>query len=291
MAVTPTRSHAWIATAGFALVVAAAQPARAEDPAPVTRPAPAAESAAAAAGSRSLLDAATAAAQTTTPQPTPAPEPEAAKFPVTGGVTFDFMSKYIWRGQLLTDDFAFQPTVWGKFGDVTVSSWSSISPDQDGGAFREHDLTVDWTKAVHPKVNLSLGYINYAFPPVDGDGQFTNEFYVVSAFVAPLNPTVKAYFDVHEGKGTYLNFGISHPIPLGDSKLVATPSFALGYNMKQWIDDNTWNDANFGLKLTIPVHAKVSLAPAIYYTKGLTENYDDLIPDKFYGGLSVAITF
>jgi hypothetical protein len=39
------------------------------------------------------------------------------------------------------------------------------------------------------------------------------------------------------------------------------------------------------------VHAKVSLAPAIYYTKGLTENYDDLIPDKFYGGLSVAITF
>jgi hypothetical protein len=291
MAVTPTRSHAWIATAGFALVVAAAQPARAEDPAPATRPAPAAESAAAAAGSRSLLDAATAAAQTTTPQPTPAPEPEAAKFPVTGGVTFDFMSKYIWRGQLLTDDFAFQPTVWGKFGDVTVSSWSSISPDQDGGAFREHDLTVDWTKAVHPKVNLSLGYINYAFPPVDGDGQFTNEFYVVSAFVAPLNPTVKAYFDVHEGKGTYLNFGISHPIPLGDSKLVATPSFALGYNMKQWIDDNTWNDANFGLKLTIPVHAKVSLAPAIYYTKGLTENYDDLIPDKFYGGLSVAITF
>jgi hypothetical protein len=291
MAVTPTRSHAWIATAGFALVVAAAQPARAEDPAPATRPAPAAESAAAAAGSRSLLDAATAAAQTTTPQPTPAPEPEAAKFPVTGGVTFDFMSKYIWRGQLLTDDFAFQPTVWGKFGDVTVSSWSSISPDQDGGAFREHDLTVDWTRAVHPKVNLSLGYINYAFPPVDGDGQFTNEFYVVSAFVAPLNPTVKAYFDVHEGKGTYLNFGISHPIPLGDSKLVATPSFALGYNMKQWIDDNTWNDANFGLKLTIPVHAKVSLAPAIYYTKGLTENYDDLIPDKFYGGLSVAITF
>jgi hypothetical protein len=258
-----------------------AQPARAEDPAPTA--------------GKTLLAAATAAAQTAAqtaaPQPpaTPQPEPEAAKFPVTGGVTLDFMSHYIWRGQLLTDDFAFQPTVWGKFGDVTLSSWSSISPDQEDGNWREHDFTVDYTKSVHPKLTVSAGYINYYFPP--GDGSFTNEFYGVAAFVAPLNPTVKAYFDVDEGTGTYLNFGISHPIPLGDSKITATPSFAIGYNFKQWIEDNTWNDANFGLKLTIPVHAKVTLAPAIYYSKGLTENYDDLIPDKFYGGLSVAITF
>jgi hypothetical protein len=291
MAAINTRSCAWIATAGLALVAAAGQPAWAEDPAPAARPAASAD-AAPATGSISLLASAAAAAQTaaTQPAPAPAPQPEQAKFPVTGGVTADLMSHYVWRGFLLTDDFAFQPTVWAKFGDVMVSSWSSISPDQDGGAYREHDLTIDYTKAVHPKVNLSVGYINYAFPPVDGDGRYSNEFYVVSAFVAPLNPTVKAYFDVHEGKGTYLNFGISHPIPLG-SKVTATPSFAIGYNMKQWIDDNTWNDANFGLKLTIPVHAKVTLGPGIYYSKGLTENYDDLIPDKFYGGLSVAVAF
>jgi hypothetical protein len=296
MAVTSSRSYAWLAAAGFALVATTSRPASAEDPAPATRPAAAAEPTAAPAAGGTLLAAATAAAQTaaaaaqtTEPQPAATPAPEAAKFPVTGGVTFDLMSHYVWRGQLLTDDFAFQPTVWGKFGDIMVSSWSSISPDQEDGSYREHDFTVDYTRAVHPKVNLSVGYINYYFPP--GDGSFTNEFYGVAAFVAPLNPTVKAYFDVDEGSGTYLNFGISHPIPLGDSKITATPSFAIGYNFKQWIDDNTWNDANFGLKLTIPVHAKVSLAPAIYYSKGLTENYDDLIPDKFYGGLTVAIAF
>ena len=288
-AITP-RSSAWIATA-LTIVAAAAQPAWAEDPASA-KPSPAAAASAPAAGSVSLLASATAAAQTasqnTQPAAAPAPEPEDAKLPVTGGITADFMSHYVWRGFLLTDSFAFQPTAWAKFGDVTFSSWSSWS-DVDGGPAMEHDFTIDYTKAVHPKVNLSVGYINYFFPAVDA-GRHSDELYVVSAFVAPLNPTVKAYFDVHEGKGTYLNFGVSHPIPLG-SKVTATPSFAIGYNMKQWIEDNTWNDANFGLKLTIPVHAKVTLAPGIYYSKGLTENYDDLIPDKFYGGLSVAVTF
>jgi hypothetical protein len=289
MAALPIRSLAWLSTAGLTLLMGSAQVPFAEDPVPAPRPAATAASTSTAG---SLLLSAQAAAAQTTPaaQPAPAPDPEKSTVPVTGGVTFDLMSHYVWRGQLLTDDFAFQPTVWGKVGDVTLSSWSSISPDQDNGSFREHDFTVDYTKAVHPKVNLSVGYINYFFPPVDGDGSFTNELYVVSAFVAPLNPTVKAYFDVHEGSGTYLNFGISHPIVLGP-KATLTPSFALGYNHKQWIDDSTWNDANFGLKLTVPVHPKVTLGPAIYYSKGLTENYDDLIPDKFYGGLSVAITF
>jgi hypothetical protein len=291
MAATPTRGLAWISTAALTFCAGAVSPAFAEDPAADRRP-PVSAAAPAPEASGVLASATALAVQTTPTQPpaTPAPDPEQAKFPVTGGVTLDFMSHYVWRGFLLTDKFAFQPTVWGKFGDVMVSSWSSISPDQEGGAWREHDFTVDYTRAVHPKVNLSVGYINYAFPPVEGDGQFTNEFYVVSAFVAPLNPTVKVYFDVHEGKGTYLNFGVSHPIPLGDKGILATPSFAIGYNHQQWIDDSTWNDANFGIKLTIPVHPKVTLGPGIYYSKGLTD-FDDLIPDKFYGGVSVAITF
>ena len=37
--------------------------------------------------------------------------------------------------------------------------------------------------------------------------------------------------------------------------------FAIGYNLKQWIDDNDWNDANFGLKLAIPV-ATLTITPA-----------------------------
>ena len=291
MAVMPSRSFAWIPTVGLALCLASG-PAFA-DPAPGPAPASAeGRERSASAPTVSLTAAAEAAGQTAAAsavaQPAPAPEPERTTIPVSGGISADFMSHYVWRGFLLTDAFSVQPTVWGKFGDVMVSSWSSWA-DVDGGPAVEHDFTVDYTKAVHPKVNLSVGYINYFFPAVDS-GRHSDELYVVSAFVAPLNPTVKVYFDVHEAKGTYFNFGISHAIPLGSKGVTATPSFAIGYNHEQWIDDSTFNDANFGLKVTIPVNAHLSLGPGIYYSKGLTD-FDDVIPDKFYGGLSVAYTF
>jgi hypothetical protein len=241
------------------------------------RPAPSLAAAAAAAATATSLQ------TPATLQPTPA-TPEIAKLPVSGGATFDFMSHYVWRGFVLTDAFAFQPAAWVKMGDLTVSSWSSWSEGQDGGPLMEHDLTVDYTRAVG-KATLSVGYINYLFPAID-EGSVSNELYFVSAFAAPLNPTVKAYVDVHEGSGTYLNFGISQPLPL-NSKLTLTPSFAIGYNHQQWIDESAWNDANFGLKLTVPINAHFTLGPGIYYSKGL----NDAIPDKFYGGLSVVTTF
>ena len=121
---------------------AASQPAFAEDPAPAAT---------------TVAAAAEASAPAATPQPHAPrigaggradgaargrrrrPDPEKAKLPVTGGVTVDFMSHYVWRGFLLTDGFAFQPTAWGKVGDFTVSSWSSWS-DEDGCPVRRARL-------------------------------------------------------------------------------------------------------------------------------------------------------
>jgi hypothetical protein len=224
-----------------------------------------------------------AAAQAPTSQPA-APASEAPKLPITGGANFDLFSHYVWRGFVLTDAFSFQPSVWAKVGDLTVTSWSSWAEGQSGGPLMEHDLTVDYTKAVG-KATLSVGYINYLFPAVDV-GSVSNEVYFGSAFATVLNPTVKVYVDFHEGDGTYLNFGVSHPIALG-SKVTATPAFAIGYNHKQWIDESAWNDANFGVKLTIPLSSHFTLGPGIYYSKGL----NDAIPDKFYGGVSISTTF
>lgn len=227
---------------------------------------------------------ASAGAQTpSTPQPV-APAPEKAKIPVTGGANFDLFSHYVWRGFVLTDAFSFQPSVWAKVGDLTVSSWSSWAEGQDGGPLMEHDLTIDYTKAVG-KVTYSVGYINYLFPAVD-EGSVSNELYVGTAFATVLNPTVKVYFDVHEGSGTYLNFGVSHALAVAP-KLTITPGFAIGYNHEQWIDDSAWNDANFSLKFTIPLNSHFTLGPGIFYSKGL----NDFIPDKFYGGVSVMTTF
>ena len=165
------------------------------------------ESAATTAPAASVKDAATTAAAgivletQTPPAAAPAPAPEEPAPSVTGGVNVDLFSHYVWRGFALTDGFAFQPSVFVSTKGLTFTSWSSWS-STDAGCFdaddcpalREHDLTVDFTKPVG-KATVSVGYINYLFPPyrtdaakaVDAVGA-TNEFYGGVTFTAPGNP-------------------------------------------------------------------------------------------------------
>jgi hypothetical protein len=279
-------------------------------------------SAATTAPTASVKDAATAAAsgivlEAQTP-PAAAPAPEEPAPSVTGGVNVDLFSHYVWRGFALTDGFAVQPSVFVSTKGLTITSWSSWS-STDAGCFdgddcpalREHDFTVDYTKPVG-KATMSVGYINYLFPPYRTDDAkaagavgATNEIYGGLTFTAPGNPFVKAYVDldgdVDEGdtsRGTYLQFGVSQPIPLAEGKATLTPMFAVAYNFKQWITENDWQDANLGVKLAIPV-GKITITPAVYVSIGLNDTVraigygDPADPDraKFYGGVGFSYAF
>ena len=279
-------------------------------------------SAATTAPTASVREAATSAAtsivlEAQTP-PAAAPAAEEPAPSVTGGVNVDLFSHYVWRGFALTDGFAFQPSVFVSTKGLTVTSWSSWSstdagcfdPD-DCPAIREHDLTIDYSKPVG-NATISVGYINYLFPPYRTDDAkaadavgVTNEIYAGATFTAPGNPFVKLYFDVDgdadEGdlsRGTYLQFGVSQPIPLAEGKATLTPMFSVAYNFKQWIVDNEWNDANLGAKLAIPV-GKLTITPAAYLSIGLNDTVravgygdsDDPSRAKFYGGVSIGYAF
>jgi hypothetical protein len=249
----------------------------------------------------------------TPPAAAPAPEPEEPAPAVTGGVNVDLFSHYVWRGFALTDGFAFQPSVFVSTKGLTFTSWSSWS-STDAGCFdaddcpalREHDFTVDFTKPVGA-ATVSVGYINYLFPPYRTDAAkaadavgSTNELYGGVTFTAPANPFVKAYVDVDgddgadTSRGTYLQFGVSQPIPLADGKATLTPMFAVAYNFKQWITENDWQDANLGVKLAIPA-GKITITPAVYLSIGLNDTvkavgYGDG-DTKFYGGVGFSYAF
>jgi hypothetical protein len=246
---------------------------------------------------------------TTAPAPAPVEEPAPA---VTGGVNVDLFSHYVWRGFALTDGFAFQPSVFVSTKGMTFTSWSSWSSTdagcfdvEDCPAIREHDFTFDYTRPVGA-ATLSVGYINYLFPPyrtnaakaADAVG-VTNELYGGVTFTTLLNPFVKAYFDVDgdeldTSKGTYLQFGVSQPIPLAEGAATLTPMFSVAYNFSQWIPEDDWNDANLGVKLAIPV-GKFTITPSMYLSIGLNDTvkavgYGDG-DTKFYGGVGFSYAF
>jgi Bacterial protein of unknown function (Gcw_chp) len=278
------------------------------------------ESAAITATTASVREAATTAAasivlepQTPPPAAAPAPAPVEEPAPtVTGGVNVDLFSHYVWRGFALTDGFAFQPSVFVSTKGMTFTSWSSWS-STDAGCFdaddcpalREHDFTFDYTRPVGA-ATVSVGYINYLFPPYRTDAAkaadavgVTNELYGGVTFTTLLNPFVKAYFDVDgddfdTSKGTYLQFGVSQPIPLAEDAVTLTPMFSVAYNFSQWITEDDWNDANLGVKLAIPV-GKFTITPSMYLSIGLNDTvkavgYGDG-DTKFYGGVGFSYAF
>lgn len=220
-------------------------------------------------------------------QPAGPPAPAPVPVNVTSGAEINFYSKYMWRGFVYQDAVSMQPTYWLKFGDsLTVSSWMNVSREQVEGPLTEHDLTVDYTKAISPKITMSAGWINYVYPALETQN-VSNEFYGGFAHASYFNPAARVYVDVHSGTGVYLNFSAGHTYAIGSSGLTATPSFAIGYNHRSWIDDSTWSDANFGVKLTVPTPIKgLFLTPQLYYSKALNTEIG-AFKDTLYGGVGI----
>jgi hypothetical protein len=215
----------------------------------------------------------------------PAP-PSAPKFTVTAGTEFIGSSSYVWRGFQPNSSFSVQPNTWVKVGNVTVSSWMNIARRHvENRPVTEHDLTVDYS-ATRGAFTWSAGWINYVFPELE-TGRYSNELYAGFSHGSYLNPTFRVYQDVHEGSGTYVNLGVSHTYPVIGSKVTLSPSLALGYNHRQWIETSTFSDLNMGLRLTVPGPVKrLWLAPFINYSRSLDRA---VLESKTYGGLSVAV--
>jgi len=226
-------------------------------------------------------------AQSSTAEPQSAPPAASGRsspIQVTAGADLVVTSAYVWRGFVPTDRASVQPMLWVKLGDLTVSSWFNVAGEQPNGALTEHDFTVDWSKA-RGAWTFSGGWIHYVFPGVSTGG-VSSEFYGGVAYAGLLNPTVRVFQDVQEGRGTYVNVGIGHTLALPRG-VALTPTVTLGYNHQQWTSESGWSDANVTLRLLVPMpQPHVFLAPFVAYSKSLETG---LFPRKLYGGVSLTV--
>jgi len=209
---------------------------------------------------------------------------------VIAGASADVMSKYVWRGQNLVDDWVLQPGAYISYNNFTASFWGNLDlTDENGykGEFSEIDLTLDYSGQVPGAdfLSYSLGFINYDFP-VNGGFDDTWEIYWGFGLDVPASPSVTVYHDVDEAAGTYVSFGIGHSIEnLTDLGLGVDLSASIGwgssgYNKSYWgPDESELND--LVLSAAFPFEAAgLAVTPSVNY---ITIVGDDIRAPNTYG--------
>ncbi len=172
-----------------------------------------------------------------------------------------FVNRYLWRGFLVNDSPAIQPTVGFGYKGFSVSSWSSIHQKINGWGqnWVEHDLTVDYTHSFN-KVGVSVGYIFYAWPGLPtGASNRSHEFYGGVSLDTILQPSFTYYRDVDQGDGNYFYLSTGHSQKLGKG-LILNLGLGAGLNNRQWIDNTTISNFDINASVDIP-WGKVVFSP------------------------------
>ena len=200
----------------------------------------------------------------------------------------DIYSKYIWRGQNLTDNWVAQPTAGASFKEFTVSFWGSY--DTDSTEWTERDFLLDYTTGLGlineflDKIGLSLGYTYYTFPNLDIDNE-SHELYVGLGFDVLLSPSFTVYYDWDTGNGTYYEAGISHTFSFEYFDL--SPTAAIGYNDSQWGYDSSFSNTLLSLNLSKQICDYFTASATIAESVALDDQYNS----EFYGGINLSVDF
>ncbi|MBN1787609.1 MAG: hypothetical protein JW806_04360 [Sedimentisphaerales bacterium] len=230
-----------------------------------------------------------------------------AKEEIAFGLTSDFYSKYVWRGQMLNDDYVYQPGISASYKGFSISLWGNVDLTDYGsnnGEFTEYDLTFDYTFQINEKVSFSVGGINYHFPSVVGD---TTEIYWGFAFDVPLSPSITVYHDIDNIDGTYVSAAVSHTLvkafSLTDSigvdvELGASVGWgSSSYNKGYWgFDESGLNDLVFTVALPMDLGGGWSVSPSFSYITlidGKIRDSDAFSTDSdyFVTGISISKEF
>ena len=184
---------------------------------------------------------------------------------LTGEITFDVGSAYVWRGQRLSRGTVAQFVLAGEFRGFAASVWSNYDPSEyprGSGSRRtitESDLSLSFGGPVGRGM-LTGGFVYYS---LRGERD-TSELFVGYELDLPLQPSAMLYVDADEGKGAFL--------VLGAGKLLALPGgvsvdlqFEAGFNFRNAVMGENAD----GHPFAAPYHAEMSGFTTIPLWRGL----------------------
>ena len=215
------------------------------------------------------------------------------------------VSKYIWRGQRLTNDWSLQPSmttgiggfsfnVWGNMdltavneGDALFLPQNPTTPGDAGlkGKFSEVDYTFSYAHSFE-EVSVDVGTIFYAFPERSASLATTTEIYGSLSLDVPLAPSATLYLDVDEtgasgDSGMYFLLAAGHSVPFNHEvftglDLSASLAFVNGGFSQFYYgaDKAGAHDVNLTVSLPVTLGENVSASIFLSYS-GLIGDFQD----------------
>lgn len=225
---------------------------------------------------------------------------------VSTSLSVDWVTDYVWRGMLLTNNPVIQPSLTLSAYGLNLNVWGSVDVtdvNEDKGEnyhWQETDYTISYEYSPMEGLDLTGGFIWYTFSGLDSTGEV---FGTVTLPCVPLSPSLSAYYDIDEADGLYLNAGLSHDLEITE-KLGLTLSGGLGYG------NNNYHEFYFGeeshgsesdalLKATLGYAMTENLSVAVY--GGYAVLLDGAVKrcaegvygetDTLFGGVSMGYSF
>ena len=206
------------------------------------------------------------------------------------GISFEaevpVLSKYVWRGTVITDGPVCQPSVTAGMKGLSVNVWGNIDLDNTNELqmnFTEFDYTLDYSKEF-TIINVSAGVIHYRF--LHAGGAKTTELYGEVSLSVPGNPALTIYHDIDEVKGTYGALSGNTSLPLGLTQLELSASLGFGsedYNIGCYgyrdltgnvfgPDSASLTDILFSVGFPFGLGKLLSVAPSVTVTSLLNDD-------------------
>ena len=223
------------------------------------------------------------------------------------------VSKYIWRGQRLTNDWSLQPAVTLGVGNLSFNVWGNMDltavnsgdalflpedpsapPGSHGGLkgkFSEVDYTFSYAHSIED-ISIDVGTIFYTFPERSTSLASTTEIYGgLSLDAVPLAPAFTLYIDVDEtddggDTGIYFLLSAGHSLPFAHRVLTGLDisgsiSFANeGFGQFYYgAAESGAHDANITFSFPMVMGEKVSAGAFLSYSTLLGGFRDHQYPD------------
>ena len=224
-------------------------------------------------------------------------------------LTTDFFGKYIWRGQILSDDPVFQPGLNISYGNLSVGVWGNMDLSNingNSGDFSEMDYSFDYSSNIPgiEVVGYSVGVIYYDFPGTKVKD--STEVYWGLNLDIPLSPSVTVYHDVDEAEGTYVSLALGHSfekiaelgpdIPIGMEIGTSLGWGSGSYNKYYWgTDQSKMQDLVFSVSFPVEI-AGFTLSPSLNYIMLVSDDIRatdayGTESDFFFAGVSLSKSF